>query len=127
MIDRTGENGLPPRRTDEEIEAAVASDPDAAPILREGELEALLVREAERDKWGMTRLRRRLGVAQFVFADRSKIPLNLLRDWEQGVGEPDQATKVLLAVIATDPELAARAAEHAQDPEFLTTGVARAA
>ena len=75
----------------------------------------------------MARLRRRLKVAQIVFADRYKIPLNLLRNREQGVSEPDQATKVLLAAITADPELAARAAEHAQDPEFLAMGVARAA
>jgi putative transcriptional regulator len=113
--------------TDEEIAAAVASDPDAAPILEESELEAFLAREAERDKWGVARLRRRLGIAQVVFADRYRIPLNTLRNWEQGVCEPDRAAKVLLAAIATDPELVARAARHAQDPEFLATGTAHAA
>src|SRR3954471_5278519 len=43
---------------DDEIAAAVASDPDAAPILREGELDAFLAREAERDLYGVARLRR---------------------------------------------------------------------
>jgi putative transcriptional regulator len=108
--------------TDEEIAAAVASDPDAAPILTEEEWDVALAREAERDKWGVARLRRRLKIAQIVFADRYKIPLSTLRNWEQGVCEPDRAAKVLLAAIATDPEMVARAAEHAQDPTFLITG-----
>ena len=55
------------------------------------------------------------------------IPLTTLRNWEQGVCEPDRAAKVLLATIATDPELVARAARHAQDPEYLAAGPARAA
>jgi putative transcriptional regulator len=113
---------LPPPLTDEEIAAAVASDPDAAPILTEEEWDAALAREAERDRWGVARLRRRLKIAQIVFADRYKIPLSTLRNWEQGVCEPDRAAKVLLAAIAMDPEMVARAAEHAQDPEFLITG-----
>jgi putative transcriptional regulator len=113
--------------TEEEIAAAVADDPDAAPTLKEGELKAFLAREAARDRYGVARLRRRLGMAQVVFANRYCIPLNTLRNWEQGVCEPDRAAKVLLATIATDPALVARAAEHAQDPEFLATGRARAA
>ena len=113
--------------TDEEIAAAVASDPDAAPLLGEGELEAFLARQAERDKYGVARLRGRLGIAQIGFADRYKIPLNTLRNWEQAVCEPDRAAKVLLAAIATDPDMVARAARHAQDPEFLATGSVRVA
>jgi putative transcriptional regulator len=113
--------------TDEEITAAVASDPDACPILTDEDWEAALAREAARDKWGVARLRRRLGVAQIVFADRYRIPLTTLRNWEQGVCEPDRAAKVLLAAIATDPELVARAALHAQDPDYLAAGPARAA
>jgi DNA-binding transcriptional regulator YiaG len=114
--------------TDEEIERAVADDPDAAPLHREGELEAMLAREVERDKYGVARLRRRLGMAQIVFADRYGLPYQALRAWERGEAEPDRAAWVLLAAIATDPELVARAAEHARDPEFLIAGpTARAA
>ncbi len=99
MIERNEER-LPPRRTDEEIATAVADDPDAAPLLTEEDWEAALAREAARDKWGVARLRRRLGVAQIVFADRYRIPLTTLRNWEQGVCEPDRAAKVLLAAIS---------------------------
>ena len=127
MMQTTSEDRLPPRRTDAEIEAAVADDPDAAPIMREGEMETYLAHEAERDVYGVARLRRRLGMAQIVFADRYRIPLDTLRNWEQGVCEPDRAAKVLLAAIATDPELVARAAEHAGETAFLIEGDPRAA
>src|SRR3954462_11840513 len=126
MIERNEER-LPPRRTDEEIAAAVADDPDAAPLLTEEDWEAALAREAARDKWGVARLRRRLCIAQIVFADRYKIPPTTLRNWEQGVCEPDRAAKVLLAATATHPELRAGAALHAQPPDSLAAGPARAA
>ena len=105
--------GLPPRRTDESIAAAVASDPDAAPIRAEGEIEALLAREVARDRHGVARLRRRLKLSQVQFADRYRIPLSTLRQWEQGSREPDAATRLLLAVIAEEPALVARVARRA--------------
>jgi putative transcriptional regulator len=113
--------------TEEEIAAAVAADPDAAPILREGELEAMLAHEAERDRYGVARLRRRLGMAQIVFADRYGLPYQALRAWERGELEPDRPARVLLAAIAADPELVARAAERARDPGFLLAAAGRAA
>jgi putative transcriptional regulator len=128
MVGRDDEEGLPPRRTDEEIAAAVADDPDAAPLMTEEEWEAALAREAERDRYGVARLRRRLGMAQVVFADRFGLPYQKLRAWERGELEPDRAAWVLLAAIAADPELVARAAERARDPDFLVAAAtARAA
>jgi putative transcriptional regulator len=99
---------LPPPLTDEEIAAAVAEDPDAVPIMSGAEIEALFARAAERDRHGVGRLRRRLGITQAEFASRYGVPLSTLRQWEQGVAEPDRAAKVLLAVIAAAPELVAR-------------------
>ena len=99
-----------PRPSDEEIAAAVADDPDAAPIHTEAELAAMFAREDARDLYGVARLRRRLGLAQVQFVNRYKIPLSTLRQWEQGVREPDSASKLLLAVIAEDPDLVARVA-----------------
>jgi len=58
----------------------------------------------------VARLRRRLGLGQVQFASLYRIPLSTLRQWEQGVGEPDAASKLLLAVIAAEPELVARVA-----------------
>jgi putative transcriptional regulator len=113
--------------TDDEIAAAVASDPDAAPIMTEEEWDAALAHEAERDRYGVARLRRRLGMAQIVFADRYGLPYQALRAWERGELEPDRPARVLLAAIAADPELVARAAERARDPGFLLAAAERAA
>ena len=110
---------LPPPLTDEEIATAVADDPDAAPILTEEEWDARRAREVERDIYGIMRLRRRLRLGQIDFANRYKIPLGTLRNWEQGRAEPDRSAKVLLAVIAADPGGVAQAAKQAGDPAFL--------
>lgn len=101
---------LPPRRSDAEIAAAVADSPDAAPVRGAAELDAMLAREDARDIHGVARLRRRLKITQAQFAQRYRIPLSTLRQWEQGVREPDAATRLLLAVIAEDPALVARVA-----------------
>jgi putative transcriptional regulator len=116
------EDALPPRRSDEAIAAAVAADPDAAPVRSAVELAAVRAGELARDVHGVMRLRRRLGIAQVVFAQRYGIPLTTLRNWEQGRAEPDRSAKVLLAAIAADPEGVARAARHAGDPAFLANG-----
>ena len=107
------DNELPPRRSDEAIAAAVAGDPDAAPVRSEEELTAMLEREAARDAYGVARLRRRLGISQVQFASRYRIPLSTLRQWEQGTREPDAATRLLLAVISEEPGLVARVAGRA--------------
>jgi putative transcriptional regulator len=42
------------------------------------------------------------------FAQRFHIPLETLRDWEQGRTEPDQPTRAYLTLIARDPERVSR-------------------
>ena len=123
----TDEDGLPPRRSDEEIAAAVAADPDEWPIRTAEEIAAARERAEALDVHGVMRLRRRLGIAQFIFANRYKIPLKSLDEWERGVSAPDRAMRVLLAAIAADPEGVARAAERADEPGFLLGGVVLAA
>jgi putative transcriptional regulator len=118
---------LPPRKSDEKIAAAVADDPDQAPVRTEAEMDAVRARELERDLHGVLRLRRRLGLGQIAFANRYKVPLGTLRNWEQGRAEPDRSAKVLLAAIAANPEGVAQAAEHAGDPTFLARGLPRQA
>lgn len=113
MTKRADHDLLPPRRSDAEIAAAVAQDPDAAPILTGTRLRALRAMEDARDIHGVARLRRRLGLSQAQFADRYRIPLSTIRQWEQGTREPDAATRLLLAVILEDPDLVARVATPA--------------
>ncbi|NIK46735.1 helix-turn-helix domain-containing protein [Variibacter gotjawalensis] len=52
-------------------------------------------------------IRRALGLTQEEFAERYRIPLGTLRDWEQGRTEPDQTAKAYLHVIAAQPKLTA--------------------
>lgn len=95
--------------TDEEAEAAARRDPDNPPLTDEA-WEAGLRREAERDRYGVARLRRRLRISQVAFAERYRIPLSTLRQWEQGVREPDGAARLLLRVIEAHPDLVAAVA-----------------
>jgi putative transcriptional regulator len=45
-----------------------------------------------------------LGLSQEQFAERFKIPVGTLRDWEHGRVEPDQAARAYLMVIARIPD-----------------------
>jgi predicted KAP-like P-loop ATPase/DNA-binding transcriptional regulator YiaG len=49
-------------------------------------------------------IRHALGLSQEDFANRYRIPLGTLRDWEQGRVKPDQAAQAYLSVIARDPK-----------------------
>lgn len=104
------QSDLPPRRSDKEILAAVADDPDAAPVYTPEQARAMRAAEDARDLFGVARLRRRLGLSQVQFTNRYRIPLSTLRQWEQGTREPDAATRLLIAVIAEEPTLVAKVA-----------------
>lgn len=54
-------------------------------------------------------IRRKLGLSQAEFAARFLINLRTLQDWEQRRVTPDGAARVLLAVIAKEPEAVRRA------------------
>ena len=83
--------------TEEEIHAAALSDPDARPMT---EAELRNARRVPRVKT----MRRALKLTQEEFAARYHIPLDTLRDWEQGRSEPDQTAKAYLKAIAVNPE-----------------------
>ena len=90
--------------TDEEIEAAARSDPDAQPMT-EAEL-AKTFRPAD-----ITAIRKRLGLSQSAFARRFQINLRTLQDWEQGRRAPEEIARKYLRVIAHDPDSVAAALE----------------
>jgi len=92
--------------TDEEVTAAAMADPDARPMAPE---QLRTARRVPRTKT----LRRALHLTQEEFAERYRIPIATLRDWEQGRYEPDQPARAYLAVIAHDPE-GVRRALHTQ-------------
>jgi putative transcriptional regulator len=86
--------------TDEEIRAAVANDPDAAPIPVHATAGLIPVVNTKR-------LRDRLALTQEEFADRYRIPIGTLRDWEQGRKLPDAPARAYLTVIERDPNVVA--------------------
>jgi putative transcriptional regulator len=93
--------------TEEEIEAAALSDPDAQPLTEE---DFARMKRTPRVKI----IRRALRLTQEEFALRYRIPLGTLRDWEQGRCEPDQTARAYLKVIAANPEMVRRALQVEQ-------------
>jgi len=81
--------------TEAEIEAAALADEDNPP-LTQAELKRM--RRVPNPK----EIRKRLQMTQQQFAAEFELPLGTLRDWEQGVREPDSAAKSYLRVIAHD-------------------------
>ncbi len=85
--------------TQEEIHSAAEGDPDAQPL--------------PRDRRGMThvpnvkKLREKVGLTQEAFAQKYRIPLGTLRDWEQRRKFPDAPARAYLQVIARNPEAVA--------------------
>ena len=57
------------------------------------------------------RVRKRLGFSQSEFAERIDVPLDTIRNWEQGKRSPTGAAKALLKLLDRLPE-AALAALH---------------
>jgi putative transcriptional regulator len=51
------------------------------------------------------RVRKRLGLTQEEFSIRIEVPINTIRNWEQGKRSPTRAAKALLRVLDKSPEL----------------------
>jgi putative transcriptional regulator len=91
--------------TDADILKAARSDPDAQP-LNEAQLRRM-------NRPNPKVVRQALGLSQEEFAERFRIPVGTLRDWEQGRVEPDQAARAYLMVIARNPKAVREALEPA--------------
>jgi putative transcriptional regulator len=89
-----------------EVLAAAMADPDALP---RSSAQLARMKHTPRAKL----IRRALGLTQEEFADRFRIPIGTLRDWEQGASEPDQAARAYLTVIARNPEAVIKALTRA--------------
>lgn len=57
----------------------------------------------------VARIRRRLGLSQSAFARAFGLDVTAIHAWEQGRRRPDRAARILLAVIAKEPEAVRRA------------------
>jgi putative transcriptional regulator len=85
--------------------AEARADPTALPVedRKAGSLGPVgRVSLAKRVRWG-------LQMSQAEFAKTFRIPLGMLRDWEQHRRDPDQATQAYLEVIAREPDVVRRA------------------
>jgi len=82
--------------TESEIERAARADPDAQPLTDAELTQARRVPFARQVRW-------RTGLSQVQFAEAYEIPLGTLRDWEQGLSEPDSAARAYLKAIGRDP------------------------
>ena len=83
--------------TAEERHAAAMADPDAKPIRPEDLPRMPRVPQ-------VSTIRHALKLSQEDFAARYHIPIDTLRDWEQGRAEPDATAKAFLRVIAREPD-----------------------
>ena len=90
--------------TDEQIHAAALADPDAQPLTPE-RLAGM------RQTPGVKIIRRALGLTREGFAERFRIPLDTVRDWEEGRSEPDPTARAYLRAIAGDAAAVKRALE----------------
>lgn len=53
-------------------------------------------------------IRKRTGLSQAAFARQIGVPVATLRNWEQGRRRPDGPARVLLALLAKDPDIVKR-------------------
>jgi putative transcriptional regulator len=95
--------------SDADIDAAVANDPDLAPIFSDDELaraRRILPPPTPDD---VRAIRQRLGLSQKQFAGRYGFSVETIRNYEQGHRRPTGPARVLLRVIAGEPDAVTRA------------------
>ena len=59
-------------------------------------------------------IRDRMGLTRPAFAQKFGLAVAALRDWEQGLRRPDPAARVLLMVIARNPDAVAQVVAEAK-------------
>lgn len=94
--------------TEEEVIVAARSDPDAQPSSEDDLARPLPMPP-------VARLRRKLRLTQHQFAERFRIPIGSLRDWEQGRVAPDKTAQAYLDVIAASPRTVEKALRARKD------------
>lgn len=83
--------------TEEEVEANALSDPDNPPITP---AQLANMRRVPNPR----EIRDQLHMTQEQFSAEFGLPVGTVRDWEQGLKQPDSAARALLRVIAHNPE-----------------------
>jgi putative transcriptional regulator len=95
--------------TDDEIDEQVARDPDTAPPLRADLLSSATRVFPAPSPMEIRAMRERLGLTQSAFAARFGISVETVRNYEQGHRTPTGPVRVLLRVIAREPDAVVRA------------------
>jgi putative transcriptional regulator len=98
--------------TDRDIAKQIAADPDTAPIFSARELsraKRVVPPPAAKD---VRALRRRLGLTQAQFAARYGFSVETIRNYEQGHRRPAGPARILLKVIASEPDAVTRALQR---------------
>jgi len=97
------------RMSDREIAAQIAADADTAPIFTKAELARADRVVPPATPRGIRAIRRRLGLSQKQFAVRYGFSVETIRNYEQGHRQPTGPARVLLQVIAREPDAVTRA------------------
>jgi putative transcriptional regulator len=74
-----------------------------------GELELPSYTVTVPDQVNVAKLRQRLGLSQNAFARTFGLDVTAIHAWEQGRRRPDRTARILLAVIAKEPDAVRRA------------------
>lgn len=71
-------------------------------------------------------VRQNLGLSQEAFAARYGFSISSIRNWEEGASEPYEVARILLAVIASRPDVVDSVLfPHQGDPLFASPRVVR--
>lgn len=97
------------RVTDAEIAGQVATDADTAAVFTDAELARARRVAPPSPPRNVKALRRKLGLSQKQFADRYGFSVDTIRNYEQGHRQPTGPARVLLQVIANEPDAVTRA------------------
>ncbi len=103
--------------TDFDIARQIAGNPEAPPMLSADDVRDLLVTGRARvtEPLDVRAIRLSTGLSQDRFAATFGVSAASLRNWEQGRRQPEGAARVLLTVIAREPQAVMRALGIAPD------------
>lgn len=94
---------------DAAIESQIAADPDTAPVFSADDLARARRATPAPDPADVRAIRSRLGLSQEQFAARFGFSVETIRNYEQGHRRPAGPARVLLRVIASEPDAVTRA------------------
>ena len=97
------------RTTDADIDAHITADPDTAPVFTPEELARARRVLGAPPADDVRAIRQRLGLSQEQFAARFGFSVETIRNYEQGHRRPTGPARVLLRVIAREPDAVTRA------------------